>query len=54
MPNFDIHEDRSITMAINTKKKQDIGNMSNLMQDKENAKYNAPIAAPTLHNVSNY
>lgn len=45
VPNFDIHEDRSITMAINTKKKQELAEMKPLPQDKENAsKYPAPAA----------
>lgn len=51
--NFDIHEDRSITMAINTKKKQEINDMRPLPQEKENAaKFTAPVPiAPTQQSV---
>lgn len=46
VPNFDIHEDRSITMAINTKKKHELTEMKTVPQDKENAsKFQAPITA---------
>ncbi|KAM3967265.1 bub1 kinase [Aphomia sociella] len=45
VPNFDIHEDRSMTIAINTKKKQDIADMRALPEDKENAnKFTVPAS----------
>lgn len=54
VPNFDIHEDRSITMAINTKKKQEIADVRALPEDKENAnKFTVPVAAPP-QNVINF
>ncbi|CAG9795081.1 unnamed protein product [Diatraea saccharalis] len=47
VPNFDIHEDRSITMAINTKKKQELIDVKDLLEEKENAnKFSVPVAAP--------
>lgn len=46
VPNFDIHEDRSFTMAINTKKKQEVTDIRNMTQGKENA---AKFAAPAVH-----
>lgn len=43
---FDIHEDRSITMAINTKKKPEVANVRTLPDDKENAnQVTIPVAA---------
>lgn len=46
VPNFDIHEDRSITMAINTKKKAELTEMKTVPHDKENAsKFPEPITA---------
>lgn len=52
VPNFDIHEDRSMTMAINTKKKQEIGETRNLPEDKENAvKFSTPQTAIAQQNV---
>lgn len=48
---FDIHEDRSMTMAINSKKTQGIGDARSLPQDKENAtKFNSP-EVPAASNV---
>ncbi|XP_032512468.2 mitotic checkpoint serine/threonine-protein kinase BUB1 beta-like [Danaus plexippus] len=42
VPKFDIHEDRSMTMAINVKKNFDIQDARNMPEDKENAnKFNA-------------
>ncbi|XP_028175432.1 uncharacterized protein LOC114363807 [Ostrinia furnacalis] len=47
VPNFDIHEDRSITMAMHTKKKPEIPDVRTLPEDKENAnKFTVPVAAP--------
>ncbi|CAK1598916.1 unnamed protein product [Parnassius mnemosyne] len=47
VPKFDIHEDRSITMAINTKKNYDIADVRSMPEDKENAnQFNAP---PTVN-----
>ncbi|KAL4716638.1 hypothetical protein ACJJTC_008273 [Scirpophaga incertulas] len=44
VPNFDIHEDRSITMALNTKRKQEIADVRALPDDKENAnKFPVPV-----------
>lgn len=48
---FEIHEDRSMTVAINTKKKVEIPDTSNLAlvvpEDKENAnQFMVPVAAP--------
>lgn len=54
VPNFDIHEDRSITMAVNTKKKQELTEMNNVSHDKENAsKFPVPITAGQ-QNVCSY
>lgn len=47
VPNFDIHEDRSITMAINTKKKQEVTDTRTIPEDKENAnKFTVPATVP--------
>lgn len=54
VPNFDIHEDRSMTMAINTKKKQELADMANIGQDKENANKFNPVASQTQQSVSNH
>lgn len=44
---FDIHEDRSITMAINTKKKSEVPEARALPEDKENAtQFTVPVTAP--------
>lgn len=46
MANFDIHEDRSITMALHAKKKQTLQDVaaSLLPEDKENVKFSVPAA----------
>lgn len=47
VPKFDIHEDRSMTMAINCKKNYEIAEVRNFPEDKENAsKFNTqqPVA----------
>lgn len=47
VPNFDIHEDRSVTMAINSKKNSDLRNAEDSPQDKENEnKFTMPVAVP--------
>lgn len=52
VPNFDIHEDRSVTMAINSKKNSDLRNAEDSPQDKENEnKFTMPVAVPQ-QNVS--
>lgn len=38
IPKFDIHEDRSITMALSTKKNYDLADTQNMPNDKENEK----------------
>lgn len=37
IPKFDIHEDRSMSMAINTKKNYEIAEVRSFPEDKENA-----------------
>ncbi|XP_045766135.1 uncharacterized protein LOC123867869 isoform X3 [Maniola jurtina] len=47
VPKFDIHEDRSMTMAINVKKSYEV-DARNFPEDKENAnKFNAPPVVAT-------
>ncbi|XP_023933818.2 uncharacterized protein LOC112042867 [Bicyclus anynana] len=51
VPKFDIHEDRSMTMAINVKKNYEI-DPRNFPEDKENAnKFSVPPVVPT-HQVN--
>lgn len=56
VPTFDIHEDRSMTMAINTKIKQELANMANVgqnvVEDKENANKFNPVASQPQQSVS--
>ncbi|XP_026496814.2 mitotic checkpoint serine/threonine-protein kinase BUB1 beta-like isoform X1 [Vanessa tameamea] len=48
VPKFDIHEDRSMTMAINTKKNYEMTGIRSFPEDKENAnKFNAPPPVAT-------
>ncbi|CAH2071152.1 unnamed protein product, partial [Iphiclides podalirius] len=57
VPRFDIHEDRSMTMAINTKKNFEIPDVRNLPEDKENAnKFPPPtaVSAPQQVNKTAY
>lgn len=54
VPNFEVHQDRSITMAINTKKKQEIEDMRNPPEDKENAiQFSTPQVAVGAQNQVN-
>lgn len=58
IPNFNIHEDRSITMALHSKKKTLQEHITSPPEDKENAnKYTAPMISstpinPSLQNVT--
>ncbi|XP_068631003.1 uncharacterized protein BubR1 isoform X2 [Battus philenor] len=45
VPKFDIHEDRSMTMALNTKKNLEIPDMRGVPEDKENANNFTPPTA---------
>lgn len=48
VPKFDIHEDRSMTMAINSKKAYEVPEVRNFPEDKENAsKFNNQAPVPT-------
>lgn len=56
VPRFDIHEDRSMTMAINTKKNFEIADVRSMPEDKENAnKFPAPTTdVHVTQQVKNY
>lgn len=54
VPNFDIHEDRSITLTLNTKKKVENPDAGDFPQDKENEnKFTIPVPV-VQQNVSFY
>lgn len=55
IPKFDIHEDRSMSMAINTKKNYEIAEVKSFPEDKENAnKFPPPPAATQQINKTAY
>ncbi|XP_045493764.1 mitotic checkpoint serine/threonine-protein kinase BUB1 beta-like [Colias croceus] len=55
VPKFDIHEDRSMTMALNTKKTYELAEMQSLPNDKENEKkFNAPTQMPQINKTAYY
>ncbi|CAH0725175.1 unnamed protein product, partial [Brenthis ino] len=57
VPKFDIHEDRSMTMAINCKKNYEIAEVRNFPEDKENAsKFNTqpPVATQQINKTAYY